>query len=726
MQRVNGFVERGNTTVLVGGVSSSNVVEGSFPSATVSVFLTGTQTLATIYGDNGVTLKANPFTAANDGSFFFYAANGRYDIQFSGTGLVGQTFSVGDVLVLDSAQFSSAGTTVAFTTTPAFSCVLFSFFEITLTGNVTGPTFSGQALWQVIHLTIIQDGTGGRTWAWPGSFVHPPTIASGANAVTECSFFWDGANWRNFAATGDSLVVPGAATIAGALAVTGATTLTGALTANGNAASGNVALKYGTADAVLFVSTTGNDSNDGLSPGTAKATIQAAINALPSRGGLVRLLGGTYVQNTSLTLKSNLTIQGVGRGDTTFSPATLITTTLGSGDLFPITNLTEVCLRDFSVSNIGAAGANACIRLNYGQRCVCQRLFINGPFAVGIELDSSSTSAGSTIRNWFDNILITGLANNGIGVLLNSNDATNKVINNNVFWMVATQGGATGASACGLKVTNSNNLQNINENFFYGDEFATSSAVGGGTGILVTATATRGMTFIGCNVENNVTGLNKASGNVLSFFGGNFSSNTSNVTDAQPSFTQFIGTNVGGVTQQFSITPAGDMNVDGIGLNSTALTNTINGPAGWAGAVAGTTKFTVNANDVNVKRLKAGQGSSVYSGADAAIVPNAVNGAGGWGSGAVVANAGGVDQGFSFAVTAAGTPGANPTTVVTFKDGTWTNSPVFLVVRNDTNSPVSTGPPVTWTNTATTITITFIGTPVAGTSYNFNVLCVGR
>lgn len=48
--------------------------------ATVTVYLTGTATLATIYSANGATVKANPFTTAIDGIADFYAANGVYDL----------------------------------------------------------------------------------------------------------------------------------------------------------------------------------------------------------------------------------------------------------------------------------------------------------------------------------------------------------------------------------------------------------------------------------------------------------------------------------------------------------------------------------------------------------------------------------------------------------------------------------------------------------------------
>lgn len=58
----------------------------AIPAATVHVYTAGTTTHATIYSDNGITPKANPFTTAADGSYHFYAPNGRYDLAFSRTG----------------------------------------------------------------------------------------------------------------------------------------------------------------------------------------------------------------------------------------------------------------------------------------------------------------------------------------------------------------------------------------------------------------------------------------------------------------------------------------------------------------------------------------------------------------------------------------------------------------------------------------------------------------
>lgn len=59
----------------------------SYPFCTITVYLNGTLTPATIFSDNAGTPKANPFTADAKGFWFFYAANGRYDVRLSGGGL---------------------------------------------------------------------------------------------------------------------------------------------------------------------------------------------------------------------------------------------------------------------------------------------------------------------------------------------------------------------------------------------------------------------------------------------------------------------------------------------------------------------------------------------------------------------------------------------------------------------------------------------------------------
>lgn len=77
------------------------------PGATVTVRPTRQSTLATIYAANDpAQFKANPFTAGSDGFAYFYAAGGRYDVQFSGGGIV-TPYSLGDILLYDPGSVGS-------------------------------------------------------------------------------------------------------------------------------------------------------------------------------------------------------------------------------------------------------------------------------------------------------------------------------------------------------------------------------------------------------------------------------------------------------------------------------------------------------------------------------------------------------------------------------------------------------------------------------------------
>jgi hypothetical protein len=243
MQRITIFAMQGNTRVVTGGVSSTTLVEGSFPSCTVSVFATGTTNLATIFGDNlfPPTPKSNPFTADSTGSGFFYAVNGtRVDIQLSGTGIAAPFTLAGDVLVNDlSLTTISAPVTIPFAASPAFDLSQADWFQITLTGNVTTPTFPNPVAGSVLIMTIIQDGTGGRTFAWPGSFLLPPAIFATAGAATDVTFKFDGVNWRVWTSglgsvISNSLITIGNVSVGGTLGVTGTSSHTGNATFGAN------------------------------------------------------------------------------------------------------------------------------------------------------------------------------------------------------------------------------------------------------------------------------------------------------------------------------------------------------------------------------------------------------------------------------------------------------------------------------------------------------------
>lgn len=62
--------------------ASGNKLDG----VTVTIKKAGTGTNATLFSDDGITSKANPFTNDSDGSFEFRAANGLYDIVLAKAG----------------------------------------------------------------------------------------------------------------------------------------------------------------------------------------------------------------------------------------------------------------------------------------------------------------------------------------------------------------------------------------------------------------------------------------------------------------------------------------------------------------------------------------------------------------------------------------------------------------------------------------------------------------
>jgi len=97
--RTFGYCERGGQTLSIAGISSGgNKVQRSYPQCTVTVYESGTLTLATLFSDDSGTPLNNPFTADTFGFWFFYANNGIYDIKMSGGGIP-TPFTLGAVRV---------------------------------------------------------------------------------------------------------------------------------------------------------------------------------------------------------------------------------------------------------------------------------------------------------------------------------------------------------------------------------------------------------------------------------------------------------------------------------------------------------------------------------------------------------------------------------------------------------------------------------------------------
>lgn len=81
------------------GNFNATISDGGVPIvATVTVYLLGTSTKATIYTDPaGTSEKDNPFQTDSLGRFQFFAAVGQYDIQVSGTGIT--TYKIENVFM---------------------------------------------------------------------------------------------------------------------------------------------------------------------------------------------------------------------------------------------------------------------------------------------------------------------------------------------------------------------------------------------------------------------------------------------------------------------------------------------------------------------------------------------------------------------------------------------------------------------------------------------------
>ena len=115
------------------------------------------------------------------------------------------------------------------------------------------------------------------------------------------------------------------------------------------------------------------------------------------------------------------------------------------------------------------------------------------------------------------------------------------------------------------------------------------------------------------------------------------------------------------------------------------------------------------------RRLTAASGTPL-------ALSNAVISAG-WGTGGTTPTAiAGNDQRGSVSVLAAGVPTPNPTVTLTFSGGAWRVAPFAAACRGDANLPLGA---LTAAATTTTLTLTFHGTPVAGSTYVLNWVLLG-
>lgn len=130
------WCQAGNQFSVVSGLLSTNALQGSYPSCTVTVYLTGTLIPATIYASPALGALANPFTANADGSFTFWAAtNALYDVVISGVGMPApHTFAAVSMYTL---ELTGTGTVTSITAT---SPIVVTPSPLTTTGVISCPS----------------------------------------------------------------------------------------------------------------------------------------------------------------------------------------------------------------------------------------------------------------------------------------------------------------------------------------------------------------------------------------------------------------------------------------------------------------------------------------------------------------------------------------------------------------------------------------------------------
>jgi hypothetical protein len=270
---ITGYCVLGAKQAITSGLNSTNYLQGVIPQCTVTVYLTGTTTLATIYADSSSTPLTNPFTANTDGSWLFYPATSQgYDVALSG-GVSPNTYPSPVTLTDLFPGGGSGGTTV------------------NVNGSsVSNPNFNG---------TTPTAGSGyvNGVFQVSGSSVSVEVPTSSAGGVTQIV---PGANVSVSPSGGVGTVT---------LSVTGGT-FTSPTTVSNTFAAKNLT-SIGPRYDVTQYGATGNGSTDDTS------AIQAAYtacynNGVAPRGGIVEFPGAkTYVISSTINVYDGCATEGI-------------------------------------------------------------------------------------------------------------------------------------------------------------------------------------------------------------------------------------------------------------------------------------------------------------------------------------------------------------------------------------------------------------------------------
>lgn len=242
------------------------------------------------------------------------------------------------------------------------------------------------------------------------------------------------------------------------------------------------------AEQIVYVTTRGNDANDGLTWRTAKTTIAAGLAALGSNPGVIQLGPGNLTTAATHTLGRGVTVRGISRE----LQGSSITYT-GTGALFTGTSGT----RTYSsrIENVYLSGPGK-TSTAVGVDLVDVSMFSMSGVTMtawGVAIKHRSAIAGGAVYNHFRDAVIN---NCGTGVQFGNSGS------NGSRWYGVKFGGCDIAA----DVTDSN------ENNFHACQFEVNT-----TGIYINSTAAGSAdnnSIINCRFESNTTAWNIASANV--------------------------------------------------------------------------------------------------------------------------------------------------------------------------------------------------------------------
>jgi hypothetical protein len=369
MQRIQGFARLDDGT---GAIA---------PSATVTVYETGGTTLATIYSDNlaSPTPKANPFTAAASGYWFFYAAGGkRYDVQVSGGGIATPYLAVVDAPAGLGDGAVPTITKAALDALPVADAAQYGRLLL-LTDDRKGLFAYGPGGWKSVLdygvRNVASVGALGGGVVGQLAFVHADEESTDEN---QGLYYFTGGDWLRIA----GLPLPSTLGLACRGKLVQPTSGVKGLWAGVETAWFGVNGEF--ANASEFGALRDGSSDD-------LAAIQAAVDAAAASadngaGGVVVLPPGTYAVSGPIVLKNGVILRGMGGTVITFAPGF-------SGDsLFQAdgrddgdaANVIQFVIEDLTVDLRGlpegtsVPASFACVDLTGTEECTIQRCVLYG------------------------------------------------------------------------------------------------------------------------------------------------------------------------------------------------------------------------------------------------------------------------------------------------------------------------------------------------------------